>query len=160
MRERDKKGEYIYVVNRDEKRLEKVYVSGVKEEIVDIDKKKIEKFIKKYDWKTDNDNLGYWKYRGSYSSVDRRKYLSNKGKGKLWRVEDGKLKYFKGKSWFVVEDDWDDNKFGVIGDDGYKWILRGRKKFGLFDFIRRYGVWVIVLFMLFRLLKRIGYWFS
>ena len=50
--------------------LEKLYVSGDKEEIFDIDKNELERFIKKFEWKTDKDNLGFWKYRGRYSSAN------------------------------------------------------------------------------------------
>lgn len=151
----DRNGRYIYIVNRDSKSLDKLYLDGKKESLFDIDDKELNKLNKIYDWKSDEDNLGFWKYRGKYSSIDRRNYKSNKGKGKLWRVEDNKLKYFENKSWFVVSDDWDDDKFGVIGDSGYKWILNGRKKSNLFNIIRRYGVWLIGMMILGRILYKL-----
>lgn len=149
---KDKKGEFIYVVDRDEKKLMKMYLNGGEKDMLDFRSDEINEVLKEVD---KSYRLGYWENRGIYSSVDRRKYKSNKGKGKVWRVEDGKLKYFEGKSWFVVRDNWDESKFGVLGNSGYKWVLNGRKKNNMFNVIRKYGVWLIGLMVLGRVVYKL-----
>ena len=149
---KDKKGEFIYVVDRDEKKLMKMYLNGGDEDILDFKGSEIDKVLNEID---NSNRLGYWEKRGSYSSIDRRNYKSNKGKGKLWRVEDGKLKYFEGNSWYVVNDDWDENKFGVLGNSGYKWVMNGRKGSNVFNIIRKYGVWLVGLMVVGRIVYKL-----
>ena len=144
----DKKGRYIEIVDRDGKKLDKYYLKNDVEEKV-LDSKKINDYV---DRLKSEERLGYWRWRGEYNVKGKREWKSNKGDGKIYRIEGDKILYFDDND--VVWENKDEkvldrsvwrfrvNKKNVGGSVGLKWV-------------RKYGWIIIILFLLFRLLSRI-----
>jgi len=158
----DKKGKYIWVVDRDEKKMYKMYVEKNKSSFNVLDEDKW------YKW---DDIL---KYKGYWNVVGRRSYKNLKGGNRIWRIEDGKIKRFKsGSGGWVVNDKVDKESYDRIVDGIEKWKLSRNENYNLgsrifknfknggsvinriWYLLIKYGLIVMGVVYVFRLLKRI-----